>query len=1411
MSQFDQHNAMIALEKALVPSASLVDGRTETDNLRLLADFATLFNFYDQTNTINGNWSPFLLKDPVFLVASIAKTSFQKTYSLFVNTCLQLKNAITQNSSVKFISNGFNQLFDQLSLVFQMMERWTHYMQESSLEYNLKTYIVHSVKDTYGLIFWSLIALRKQLYAYEKNPKVTPNIPGIQTVDSSTYENYDPKIWNVRKGESPYWTVLGLPTTPCDQVPNEQCFYIENLTQDDLYTSLYATGKKVFAFFSKCISYADTELKTLQNVPSHFPDTILLRTFTSLLKIYQNQLNSLSTKHLNFYYKDILKQAPNSVVPDCVYASSNLAKKTTTFQLPQKTIFTAGVDANKQPILFETTKKTSLNPAKIVNAYTLSQTIVDTYHSELYLEKLPPVNAVTKDEAGAIKTWKTFGSQLPKEKVSNTMAIAFGSPMFYLTEATSREITLNLTLSSSTFAAIIQEKTTFYLSTEKAWFEIPKKQITINFTTPSYKLPMTIDRDVKLTITLHQTDPVIAAFTKNPDGYACEWPLFKMLFSEFENLASPPQIKTMSIDVAIEGLQDFQLYNDFGQLNPKKPFQLLGSAPKVNQNFMVGSAEAFSKPIQDIEFTLTWNPFAPNFDFATYYNEYNNYLNGEYSGTVIYVNELEAFIKKVKSLQESLYKEISKSEERLFKKIPQKSNVNDAVSLIQQNQTTLTNMVNKQTTKLQKKEDLADPLVTDIVSLNNDMLTAILDIQNTLIKSFQDSNEIDTDAANKAETDISKEIETTQTTVSQKITDVENNALSTNIQEKQSLLQKFTGLFKKGDQIGLETQTDKLTFYNTAFLVDFQLLQNGLWEDFDSIDNGNTVSSSTEKDLFFSSTTDLTIIPSSRTFEFTGINLDAATVDPTLQQKLLQLTDKTTTGFLKMKLSEPSDGFGTDIYAKVVAAIALFNAEIIAAKIKDPKDDQKLVSSPNIPFVPMVSVFEGNYTASVSYDFSTNEESYPLQCFYNTPFANYKVYDTTNTDEKIITENTTIGCSPIRNTNGEITPLTALPLVPTFASKGQLFLELQDIIVPAEVSFYFELARTYTEKILTTKQLTYSYLSTSGWKKLTSIADSTNNFTCSGIIKINIPDDITTIHDTIAGANYWIAIGTENNPDSFPETSFLKTNGFALQRIVTKNDFSLTTPQIAANVITTPQTAIPEISTTVQPFASFGGKAAETNAQMNSRVSTRLKTKDRLVTTEDFFNTIRLAFSEVYYSKSIYKKTTNQVYTYVIKRVAEASDTNAFVPLLSECYEVDIQKYIAQRVSSFLNVSVENFELNYVQITADIEVQSDEDVTTVAKEVNDGINIFLAPWITSAQSQITIDTGLNTAQLVAFINTYDSILEVNSISFQLGTKNFTTGEISYQDSTQEVVAKDGIILVPSLNNLTKNSKIKYHL
>ena len=131
-------------------------------------------------------------------------------------------------------------------------------------------------------------------------------------------------------------------------------------------------------------------------------------------------------------------------------------------------------------------------------------------------------------------------------------------------------------------------------------------------------------------------------------------------------------------------------------------------------------------------------------------------------------------------------------------------------------------------------------------------------------------------------------------------------------------------------------------FKNTSFLVVFSALIDGKWKSLntksfrlfdenkedDSILQISTFNLNFDNDLFFASSTE-----NSDEFKF---------------------TDKTRDGFIKMELVAPENGFGFLLYAKVVIAIALYNAALISSWHRK----KKLKPAPNIPYSPLTEKIE---------------------------------------------------------------------------------------------------------------------------------------------------------------------------------------------------------------------------------------------------------------------------------------------------------------------------------------------------------------------------------------------------------------------------------------------------------------------
>ncbi len=1258
----NQNQITASLNHALQPSANLIDGRTERDWLGFIADFASLINFYDLTNQVNGNWSPFLLKDPIILLASISKTNVSKQHTLYLKTCMQLEQEVAGLNA----PNQFNNLFNQLIGLFLKIERWIYFMLKSDQEYGLKKYMIFQVENIFSPILWALLALRQQFF-------LNKIINETDAFETNVFENADYKTWRLNKNKKPYWEILEL-----------NKLFLDNTTTDFL-NALKKVGDKLFVFFKTITHHAKDSFEKLKQKIGKFPDTILMRTFVNLLMNHKNQLNEIAQKHLDFYYTDILKQKINNALPDSVFVAIELGKKTLPFLLPKNTLFDAGVDAQKKPISFISTQNVSLNPATIVSARTMTLLQDAELPQNLYLQNIAAPSTIKKDEVGKTQGWPIFGGTKTPVSEPTTLGFAIASPLMLLKEG-NRNLQITLTFEKEG-ALNFLNTANYYLSTQANWFPA----------TFSVKGLDNDSQSILLNLTLNDSQPPIEAFLENPDGYACPWPLLKIEFNGLQTNLEVPVLKMVAFTVAVNNISTLQLYNDFGALDAKKPFQLFGPTPMVNSNFIMGSNEIFSKPLQSLFLDMTWDGLPKN--FQTYYQEYNNYV-ADYT---------------------------------------QKNSVNE------------------------------QPL--EIAEKPKGVLQKIGSV-------FAKGIEITKGFAVKIKDSI---VET---------------------------LQEIIQLLK--DFLGIIDPNPSTPFNNVCFTVDFEWLNNNSWKKIDLNKQGVAVASDgsitpipytpnlycnppagqSTNLLFSTSNEPNTCTLTDKSFfgykapvpvATTSFGLQTPTidfvkpgvvaqntkpettaVDANIQNAPLIYSDKSTSGFLKMTLTAPTPfGFGSELYAEVLADIALQNALQIS---KNPKIDPKKLCSPaKLPLAPKLKSIQANYSATQQHDL-TKTTPYPLQCFSYDPFVTYMNYDNT-------------GNVPVYNYNvgdNQITQ-TATPVgIPLFTSlhnyKGFLYIELTNVEAPNEINFYVELGRKEGNIPNNTKP-DYYYLGNMGWQALTLLTDGTNNLSCSGIITLNFPKNMSKETPLMPTKNYWICIATKNDVSNYPDVTFLKTNGVLLTRSGNEYLQDISEPKIDADVILKPLATIPEIANTTQPFPSFGGKAMENDDLKNKRISNRLKTKDRVLNTADYYNIILQEFNDVYYVKTIYSHKKTQVY--VVKKQESATNFSAFSPMITVCLEQKIQQYLTQKASAFTIIEVSNFVFLYVTVNATITILEGYDFQGVQKTIEAALNLFLSPWITTNTTQIAIDESLENGDVIRFIKTIKGVADVQKLSFDTSTTKTT--------------------------------------
>jgi hypothetical protein len=183
------------------------------------------------------------------------------------------------------------------------------------------------------------------------------------------------------------------------------------------------------------------------------PHYALFIAFLELFKYAQNDINKITKKHLDFYYKDVLRLEEKPAVPDQVYVIFELAKHVTETELKKGTLLKAGKDSAGINRSYTLDRDITLNKAKVEELKAVFANIHDVH---TYLPVYPQndfriytspvadsqdgIGAEIEDEDGS---WRTFGSiQFPDilsglpeatlaDRAQANIGFAFASPNLF--------------------------------------------------------------------------------------------------------------------------------------------------------------------------------------------------------------------------------------------------------------------------------------------------------------------------------------------------------------------------------------------------------------------------------------------------------------------------------------------------------------------------------------------------------------------------------------------------------------------------------------------------------------------------------------------------------------------------------------------------------------------------------------------------------------------------------------------------------------------------------------------------------------------------------------------------------------------------------------------------------------------
>lgn len=1277
---------------ALQPSSILIDGRTMADFAQYISELSKLIQFYDEKNAVSGNWQPFFKDDVSFMTAQIAKKQIQ-TYADTYTPLMRLD----KNDIAVHWTEFFTPTFDIITQLDTWFWQSTEGVSIHAALYRLNVSVLAQATT-------QLVAIAKQ--AVEKGRP----LPSINGVSMSNW------IASLSFGTSINYALVQpdksiLQETDSTKMPDDY---------DSARKKLKTIFDRVYQAIAGIVQTAPQYLAdSLQNYPQHKPHIALFWAFLKLLEYPQTDMNALSAKHLDFYYRDVLQLKPKAAIPDSVHAVFELARNFFDYEVEKGTYLKDGKDVSGVDILFKTDKTLVLNNIAL-DTEGVKNVFVET--DKITKEVINIYAAPKADTDDGIATpptnsqWRAFGNS---EMPFATVGFAIASPQLLLKEG-ARTIGFKMYFKETfdhNLKGFIESELKYnvhtLLSGEKGWIygKITKVEVA------DYPTTTTGTRALSSSKNLASNASSLAA---SPTVFAASAGLSRFTVLQTKGLSASGLLGIKAVG--------------FGSSNTGTT-----GATESSATTMPVTSRPIEEPPKKIIEAKTTLTFTLSLEVKQ--SAVVNYTPSVHGGNFATQLPVAQFLFDNEGIEGS-------------------TNVNfeniDKITVFDPN-------------KKERIRQTPAPAVTaryfinDLVQLDGSIYKALVDIKTDVApvsketttqwayikrsfpyKYFQELGCL-------VSLDINVDVKGMKNLILENDLGVVNAAkpfMPFGSQPKVGnsfYIGSHEVFSKKLDSLGLKIEwedlpatdfathyapyTDKIT-NNSYFKVNSQFLNEGEW----------SLRSS-----------DISLFQANNAAPPSAANSLVVPNNPAKRESFLEPFDTFSPSLLRggIRLKLKTDFFHGLYPTVLISSIT------------------NKTATPKLPYTPLITSFSIDYTSNEFIDFNDDYGTQPEQLFQIHPFGTAEMYPS----EK----NGSIGNVLLSNT---IVPQFLIDNYKTVA-QGTFYIGLKNVHAAAPnedqiVSILFQVAEGSEDPNTTptpTKQpIKWSYLVNNEWKLFLDsqiISDTTNNFLKSGIIQFNLPAAMNSGNTVLKQGTSWLKAAIESGTEGVcrmvavhPQAvrSTFENIGNHPNRVATPLD---------GNAIGRLKERVAEVKKVLQPYPSFGGRATEADAFFYERVSERLRHKQRAVTMWDYEHLVLEAFPEVYkvrcipHAKPLKTVTDTQLLEseyragfVTLIAVPNLRNQNAYNPLrptLSKNKLSEIQAFLQQIADDFVEIAVHSPVFETVYTAFRVAFRKGYDAGFYKNKLKEDIIQFLSPWIYDAGIELSFGGKIHRSTILNFV------------------------------------------------------------
>jgi hypothetical protein len=282
----------------------------------------------------------------------------------------------------------------------------------------------------------------------------------------------------------------------------------------------------------------------------------------------------------------------------------------------------------------------------------------------------------------------------------------------------------------------------------------------------------------------------------------------------------------------------------------------------------------------------------------------------------------------------------------------------------------------------------------------------------------------------------------------------------------------------------------------------------------------------------------------------------------------------------------------------------------------------------------------------------------------------------------------------------------------------------------------------------------WSYLDNNCWLSLDDgkvLQDSTRGLINSGIITFALA---STRPSTLLPPNYyWLRATIPHHSSSVCDTVAIQAQAVSATFVNQDNASDHLSQPLPAESIITLVDSLPEVIGIRQPYTSYGGKMAEQEGTFYTRISERLRHKQRALTIWDYEHLILENFPQIYKVKCLPANSENPglVEIVMIPDIKNKIPFNPFEPKAPTDLIADIETFLADKTPASATVRVKNAAFVPVKVRFGVRFRAGYNEGFYKQQLNEDINHFLSPWAYEEGADIVIGSRIYANVLINFI------------------------------------------------------------